>query len=483
VPTPREAPLHRRHGDRHAEDLRRDGPRWRSPSSTATSAPTPSPSDAGPSYSPSFFLSSSLTRAGLPLPFIALITWPTKKPKMCFFPALYFSTSPAFFASTSSTPPRWPKATSMRIILCCLGLLFAAPAFANSVEDGLCQARPQPVEKMEKSEKLCRAFVRAMGKVPGETMKEVQAMVSPESLTLMGTMTTAWLGSQGIPVLGQTVDATLLTLGVAMAAAQTAAVKESLWNYVHYASAARDESGLDTAATHLARAVTTVGVSVVTFILMKKVSGKIQKQPGPPEPPPLLLPEPVLVASGGRVGNSVRAAPGVMPGTGVAPSLAVAGGRSGDERVLPENAKPKKVDLKGFIEWMQKVKRRPVPENREAYQYQRKHTGPEEMLVSGGGEQVWADGARMDSARLVEVKHISAADNSPFVPDSKCDDYVRTMIQDEVAEEFSRYAAVINDPRTPAVALEVVLNESKAVPFFESLLQRFGIPGEVLVRP
>jgi hypothetical protein len=51
---------------------------------------------------------------------------------------------------------------SMRIILCCLGLLFAAPAFANPVEDGLCHARPQSVEKMERSEKLCRALVRAM---------------------------------------------------------------------------------------------------------------------------------------------------------------------------------------------------------------------------------------------------------------------------------------------------------------------------------
>jgi hypothetical protein len=89
----------------------------------------------------------------------------------------------------------------------------------------------------------------------------------------------------------------------------------------------------------------------------------------------------------------------------------------------------------------------------------------------------------MDSARLVEVKHIGATDNSPFVPTSKCDDYVRSMIQEEVAEEFSRYAAVINDPQSPAVALEVVINESRAAPFFESLLRRYEIPGEVLVRP
>ena len=55
----------------------------------------------------------------------------------------------------------------MRVILCCLGLLLAPPALANPVEEGLCHARPQSVETMEKSEKLCRAFVRALGKLPG----------------------------------------------------------------------------------------------------------------------------------------------------------------------------------------------------------------------------------------------------------------------------------------------------------------------------
>jgi hypothetical protein len=371
----------------------------------------------------------------------------------------------------------------MRILLCCLGLLFATPAFANSVEDGLCHARPQSVEKMEKSEKFCRAFVRAMGALPGETMKEVQAMLSPESLALMGTMTTAWLGSQGIPVLGQTVDAALLALGVAMAAAQTAAVKNSLWNYVRYASEATDEAGLDTAATHLARAVTTVGVSVVTFILMKKVPGKVQNQPGAPGPPSALLPEPVPVAAGGRIGNSVGATPGVVPGTGVAPSLAVAGGRSGDGRVPPENAKPKKMDLKSFAEWMAKVKRRPAREDSEAYRYQRKHAGPEELQASGGGQQVWADGVRPDSAKVVEVKHVGDAGKSPFIPGSKCDEGVRLAIQRGVTDEFERYAAVIKDPNTPIVALEVIVNDARAVPFFESLLMKFGIPGEVLVRP
>ncbi len=369
----------------------------------------------------------------------------------------------------------------MRIILCCLGLLFAAPALASSVEDGLCHARPQPVETMEQSEKLCRAFVRALGKLPGETMKEVQVMLSPESLALMGTLTTAWLGTQGIPVLGQAVDAALLTLGAVMAAAQTAAVKDSLWNYVKYATEASDEAGLDTAAAHLARAVAVVGVSVVTFLLMKKVPGKVQKRPGPHEPPSLPLPAPV--AAGAPSVSSAGVITGVIPGTGVAPALAVSGSRSTGGQAPAQSTRPKKVDLKAFKEWLGKAKRRPAREKPEAYRYQRKHAGPEEIQVSGGGEEVWADGARPESARLVEVKHVGDANNSPFIAGSKCDERVRLVIQKGVSQEFARYAAIINDANTPVVALEVIVNDARAVPFFESLLMRFGIPGEVLVRP
>jgi hypothetical protein len=84
---------------------------------------------------------------------------------------------------------------------------------------------------------------------------------------------------------------------------------------------------------------------------------------------------------------------------------------------------------------------------------------------------------------LVEVKHVGDAGNSPFIPGSKCDENVRLLIQKGVTREFERYAAVIKDPNTPVMALEVIINDARAVPFFESLLTSLGIPGEVLVRP
>jgi hypothetical protein len=83
----------------------------------------------------------------------------------------------------------------------------------------------------------------------------------------------------------------------------------------------------------------------------------------------------------------------------------------------------------------------------------------------------------------VEVKHIDAPEKSPFIPGSKCNERIRRLVQEDVIEEFRRYAAVINDPTTPAVGLEVVVNDSRAVTFFQALLRQFNLPGEVLVRP
>ena len=373
----------------------------------------------------------------------------------------------------------------MKAVLCCLTLLVAVPASATLMEDSLCrmQAGPVPVEQMVKSEKLCRAFVRSLGELPGETMKEVEALLSPESMAALGAITAAWVGTQGVPVVGQVVDAALLVVGVAMAAAQTAAVKDSVWKYVKYATEATHEEGLNQAASHLARAVATVGVTVVTFILTKKVSNKLGPQPGPPAPPPTLLPEPVPVLVGGPVGSTAGAIPGALSEAGVVPAVAMAGVRSGGGRTPPKAPAPKKVDAKSFKQWLDKAERRPAREQPEAYAYQKKHAGPDEILVSGGGEQVWADGARTDTARLVEAKHVGQPDKSPFIAGSQCEDWLRLKIEKDVAGEFRRYAAVINDPSTPATFLEVIVNDARAVPYFEGLLRRFGIPGEVVVRP
>ena len=94
-----------------------------------------------------------------------------------------------------------------------------------------------------------------------------------------------------------------------------------------------------------------------------------------------------------------------------------------------------------------------------------------------------ANSVEARDARLLETKHVEKPDTSPYVPGSKCDDAVRGFIRNELLNELRRYAAVILDPATPAVELELITNEARAVPFFEALMKEVGVPGRVVIRP
>lgn len=161
-------------------------------------------------------------------------------------------------------------------------------------------------------------------------------------------------------------------------------------------------------------------------------------------------------------------------------------GGSGSGRKPPEHEgrPPKKPDPAAFEKWMRKAKRRPAFEDPEgASDFQKKHAGMEEILVEGGGKQVWADGARTSDAHLLDAKYVDKPASSPYVEGSTCDERIRRIIRNKEAEQFSRYAAVILDPETPVMGLEIIINDARAMSFFEALLKEFGIPGRIVVRP
>jgi hypothetical protein len=355
----------------------------------------------------------------------------------------------------------------MRILLLLAALLLAPAASANSIEEAFCRAASIPVERMETSEKLCRSFSRALLQLPAATAQEASVLLSPENLALMTTMMAAWIGSQGVPIVGQVVDVALLSLGVIMVAAQSAELAQSLWKYANKTHSAHSHADLDEAARHLARAIAIGGVNVVAFILTQRAVSRLRAGTSGPSPSP--------ATAGG---------PQVSPSSGEAPGASTAMMSSGTRppRSLPGQGL-KNVNLEAFARWVRRAQRRPAQNSPEAYRYQQKHAGPEEILAEGGGEKIWADGLRMDTARLVEAKYIAAPEKSPFIPDSQCNPRVRALILEEVTAEFRRYAAVLADAGTPAVGLEVIVNDARAVPFFEGLLRTLGIPGEVLVRP
>jgi hypothetical protein len=209
----------------------------------------------------------------------------------------------------------------MRTLLCCLGLLLALPASANSLEASVCRARqPVAVEHMEDSEKLCRSFVRALTQLPETAAEQARGMLTPENLETMAMMTAAWMGSQGIPVVGQAVDAALLALGTTLLAAQMGEVAKGLWSYANLARQARSERELDEAASHLSRTMATAGVNLVGFILTRRAVSRLGS--GPPSSAPRLAiartgsPAAVLAGAAEASSSAVVAADVVVMATG-----------------------------------------------------------------------------------------------------------------------------------------------------------------------
>jgi hypothetical protein len=133
--------------------------------------------------------------------------------------------------------------------------------------------------------------------------------------------------------------------------------------------------------------------------------------------------------------------------------------------------------------WVRDFPKRPTPTYSQRHQFQIKHCGAEEIRVRDGGEEIWADGINFKTAQLLEAKFIENPANSPYISGSSVPPFIRTKVVSDVENEFRRYAAVINDPETPVVELQAIVNIEEAVPFFESLLSQFNLPGSVIVLP
>ncbi|WNG41315.1 hypothetical protein F0U61_52200 [Archangium violaceum] len=298
----------------------------------------------------------------------------------------------------------------------------------------------------------------------------------------MSTLTSIWLASQGVPVVGEAVDAALASLGIILTAAQVADLSNALWHYAHLSATARLQSDLEAASTHLARAIALVGVNIVTFILTTKVSSSVRRQP-PPEKPTLQPGTPTATPTG-RAGGPVGPPDVLASSQNKTPTSGPVNGgatASSPPRAFAVRAIVKRISPAAFKRWLDGAPRKPVTGDDVAKKFQRVHGGEEEILVKGGGEQVWADGVSSGDAHLVEIKHIKDPDTSPFIEGSKCGDAIRSMIRAQVHQEFKRYAAIINDPATPAVGLEVIVNDERAIPFLQALMQQLEIPGRIRV--
>jgi hypothetical protein len=115
--------------------------------------------------------------------------------------------------------------------------------------------------------------------------------------------------------------------------------------------------------------------------------------------------------------------------------------------------------------------------------YEIRQTGPVNTEVRGGNEKIWADGIDIPDGQLQDAKYIADPAKSPYVDGSKVPDFIRESIRDDFEDEVRRYGAVINDPNTPVTGLQIITNEPQAVPYFQSALQKYSVPGSVVVKP
>lgn len=111
--------------------------------------------------------------------------------------------------------------------------------------------------------------------------------------------------------------------------------------------------------------------------------------------------------------------------------------------------------------------------------------GPQETRIVVNGVSVEADGIVAEQGLLRDAKYTERLDRSPFidVTPHPIPDFIREGILERIEDELARYAAIIRDPTTPVVGLEIVTNTPLTVPFWERMLRQQGIPGRVTVRP
>lgn len=132
-----------------------------------------------------------------------------------------------------------------------------------------------------------------------------------------------------------------------------------------------------------------------------------------------------------------------------------------------------------YAEWFSKLETKKTPTNTAPHLYEIKHTGGINYLIKGGGVEFWADGIR--DASVIETKMIVNPPRSPYIAGSKTPDFIREKAVADVRGEFDRVAKIVRDDGNPLTSMRVITNDAKAVPFFESLLREYNIPGGVIV--
>jgi hypothetical protein len=124
------------------------------------------------------------------------------------------------------------------------------------------------VSAMTMEEKVAEAIRRSEPYMPARLWLEVKQLLSPESLALMATVTSAWAVSHFFGV-GEIADVVLLAIGGGVLGWSIVDVGRELVAFARTTRSAQTEQMLDQAGKHFAKAVVLGGIAVVSAVFFK----------------------------------------------------------------------------------------------------------------------------------------------------------------------------------------------------------------------
>lgn len=126
-----------------------------------------------------------------------------------------------------------------------------------------------------------------------------------------------------------------------------------------------------------------------------------------------------------------------------------------------------------------------VPERHPgpAYDYQRRHAGPSQVRLEGGGREILADGLSLDPDTVVavETKYVVNPGKRSVYEGGRPDFLYR-----EFDEEMERYAAVARDSANPVERIRIITSTAKAAAFLSARAHRIvgtDVDIDTIVRP
>ena len=168
----------------------------------------------------------------------------------------------------------------------------------------------RPVSSIPIDERLGEVLRRSLPRMGPETRAQLEAVVSPESLAVMGGVLVAWIASHAFG-LGEIIDAVLLAAGAIAVGWSVFDGVDHLYSFALLAYRAQSDRDLDLSAEHLAKTVGILGVQAALAILFHGA-----KAPKTGKGRPLNVGQPVAKTTGARYKPTIREDPTLGAGFG-----------------------------------------------------------------------------------------------------------------------------------------------------------------------